>query len=118
MSLALYIYVCVCVCVCVCVYLHVSLVNNSFMSVVVPVKHSCTGRRPSQVITALTGHSRHSPATPQMCVFRRRQRRKHSRGNYSGDRDAHREKSFVTLLHNSSKQVDTDMRRKSQIQIS
>lgn len=53
---------------CVCVYVHVFM-NNSFTSVVVPVKHSCTGRRPSQVIAALTGHSRHSPATPQMCVF-------------------------------------------------
>lgn len=49
--------------------MHVSSVNNSFTSVVVPVKHSCTGRRPSQLITALTGHSRHSAATLQMCVF-------------------------------------------------
>lgn len=51
--------------VCVCV---VSLVNNSFTSVVVPVECSCTGRRPSQVITALTGRSRHSLAISCRCV--------------------------------------------------
>lgn len=54
---------------CVWAYVHVSSVNNSFTSVVVPVERSCTGRRPSQVIAALTGHSRHTPATLQMCVF-------------------------------------------------
>lgn len=41
---------------CVCVCAHVPSVNNSLTSVVVPVKHSCTGRRLSQVIAALTGH--------------------------------------------------------------
>lgn len=52
--------------VCVCVYL--SLMTNSFTSVVVSVKHSCTGRRSSQVIAALTGHLLFSLATLQMCV--------------------------------------------------
>lgn len=87
--------------VCVCVWVRVSLVNNSFTSVVVPVKHSCTGRRPSQVITALSGHSRHSSATLQMCVF----------SALRGEAEKRREKSCAIPLHNSSKQAE--VKRKS-----
>lgn len=78
-----------------------------------PVKHSCTGRRPSQVITSLTGHPRHSLATLQMCVFAA-VREETWQGNYKSDRDT--QMSFVMFLHSSLKQVETDIKRKSQIQ--
>lgn len=79
-----------------------SVVSNSFTSVVVRVKHSCTGRRPSQVICALTGHSRHSSATLQMWVFSAL-KQKPWQENYSSDRDTrHKEKSFVMLFLKTS----------------